>query len=568
LGDAVNVASRIQSLGQANTILFSKEICDKIRNQSEFKTVSLGMFEFKNVYDPVEILALANEGLVVPKKEQMEGKLKKKNTPGRKRTIAAIFMIILVACALFYYFFTNKNRLFGQEKSIAVLPFDVSGNNEDNLASGFVDDIVVRLANIKEFEKVISDKSSSRFTNSKLPLKEIGEELGAVYLVTGSIQQSGNKIHVNAQLINSENGTTIWGGEYSGENIEIFELQRKLATEIVSALKTKITPLEKIGLNKQYTDNVEAYKLYRKGRMFWDQRSKASYDSAETYYKKAIELDPDYALAYCGLADCYIFNQKGLLQPEAIPIARSYAEKALLLDSTLVEARTTVAFIQSHYDFDWKGSIVLFKKIIIDNPNYAFAHLYYGNVLLSIGKFDEAFYETRKALSLDPLSGAINYVLGRDYYLIRKYDSSISQLQENLTLNPKFINSNVPLGESFVQKKLYAKAIEAFSKCPKKPWDLGSDGLLFLAYTYACAGDTSTARAQFEMVTNEDRLRCPYYMAYFYISMGDSKEALTQLEYGYQIHAIHMPFLKIDPFLDPLRNEQRFKALIKKMNFD
>jgi adenylate cyclase len=567
LGDGVNVASRIQSLGQANTILFSKEVCDKIRNQPEFNSVSLGRFEFKNVHEPMEVFALTNEGLVVPKRSQVEGKLKKKNTSKTKLLIAASLLVLIIA-SFFIYKKSSSAGFSDKEKSIAILPFEVIGNNEDNLASGLVEDILVHLSKIKEFDKVISNKSSSQYRNTKKDLKEIGEELGSVFLVTGSIQQSGDKIRVSVQLVDSRSGKTIWADDYTKENVEIFDLQTELATQIVSALKTKITPEEKLGLSKRYTDNVEAYKFYRKGRSFWDQRTKASYDSAEVYYKKAIDLDPDYALAYSGLADCYTFNQKGLSQPESIPIARDYATKALSLDSTLVEARTTIAFIQSHYDYDWKGSAAIFKKIISDNPNYSTAHVYYGNVLLSSGKYDEAIAETKKALALDPLSAVINYVLGREYYYIRRYDSAIIQLQKNITLNPKFVNSYVPLGAAYVQKKIYNKAIDVFSKLPKTPWDLGSDGRLYLAYAYALSGDMNTAKNIFEKISAEDLHQCPNFAAYVYISFGDFSTALTQLEYALQVHAIQVPFMKLDPVFDPIRNEPRFKLLLEKANLN
>ncbi len=394
-GDGVNIASRVQSLGIANSILFSSEICSKIKNQSEFKFVSLGKFYFKNVDEPMEVFALANEGITVPHKKQIEGKLHKEKSK-RKLLIGITALVILTVVSFFIYRYYFTNILFNEkEKSIAILPFDVTGNNEDNLASGLVEDILVHLSKIKEFDKVISNKSSSQYRNTKKNIKEIGEELGAVFLVTGTIQQSGDKIRVSSQLIDSRSGKTIWADDYTKQNVGIFDLQTELARQIVTALKTQITPEEKIGLSKRYTDNVEAYRFYRKGRAFWDLRSKASYDSAEVYYNKAIDLDPEYALAYSGIADCYTFNQKGLSQPESIPIARDYANKALLIDSTLVEARTTIAFIQSHYDYDWEGSIVLFKKIINENPNYSIAHLYYGNVLLTIGRFDEAFYEKK-----------------------------------------------------------------------------------------------------------------------------------------------------------------------------
>ena len=187
--------------------------------------------------------------------------------------------------------------------------------------------------------------------------------------------------------------------------------------QIANALKANLSPEEKKGITKNNTENAEAYKLYRRGRIFWDVRNKANYDSAELYFNKALQLDPDYALAYSGLADCYTFNQKGLTQMQAIPIAKAYALKALSLDSTLTEAKTALAFIQGYFDYDLKGAIPVLNKIISQNPNYAPAHIYLGNFLGNLGDHEADLNEKRKALSLDPLSVAWNMVLGRTFYL-------------------------------------------------------------------------------------------------------------------------------------------------------
>ena len=253
---------------------------------------------------------------------------------------------------------------------------------------------------------------------------------------------------------------------------------------------------------------------------------------------------------------------------EAIPIAKEYAQKALSLDSTLTEAWTTIGFIQSHFEYDWTGAKILFEKIIKNNPNYPIAHLYYGNVLLAFGKTDDALAETKKALALDPLSAVINYVLGREYFHTRKYDSAITQLRKNLNLNPKFINSYVPLGEAYTQKKLYTEAINAFSKLDSVTFDLGSNGFLFQSYVYYLSGDSTTAKSFFDKVSKQDLLRAPYLTACIYIARGNFNEALTQLEYAYQVRAIQMPFITVDPMLDPLRKEPRFKAIMKKMNLE
>ncbi len=279
-------------------------------------------------------------------------------------------------------------------------------------------------------------------------------------------------------------------------------------------------------------------------------------------------LDPDYALAYAGLADCYTFNQKGLSQLEAVPIAEMYARKALELDSSLVEAQTTLAFIQSHFNFDWEGATVKFEKIIQKNPNYPIAHLYLGNVLLCTGNIDAGLTETKKALSLDPLSSAMNYVLGRNFFEATKYDSAIVQLQRSITLNPGFFQSYTYLGYCYLQKKRYPQALEAFALLPKGMFDQGGHGDLGKCYAYSASGDRTKTIALLKTVPIETQLRFPVSMAQISVALGNKEEALNYLEMGYQTHSLQLLFLKLEPVWDPIRTEPRFKALLKKMNFE
>ena len=519
----------------------------------------------------MEIFALANEGLKVPKQEEMSGKLKeieKKST--RKKIIAAITIILLLAVGFFIYKYFTHPIGFTGEKTIAVLPFDNTGvdKSEDYISDGITQEIIQNLSKISSLQKVIGWISVKSFKNTTKSLKQIAEELGVAAVLSGTIQNQGQKSHIDVALTEVGTNKQIWGRSFDYSGKDLLSIQSEVAAQIVTAMKATLTPEEKKSLSKNYTENVEAYKFYRKGRFFWDQRSKESYDSAEVYYRKAIELDPDYALAYAGLADLYTFNQKGLSQLEAIPIAREYAMKALLLDSTLTEAQTTVAFIHFQFDYDFSGAKLAFQKIIRDNPNYPIAHLYYGNLLLFTGHFKDGINENKKALSLDPLSSVMNSVLGRNYYYAREYDSAILQVQKALTLNPNFKMANMTLGLAFLQKKLYPKAIDAFSKVPPLSYDQGNSGLLMLSYTYAFTGDLTTAKAILEKVPEEFRLKWPYWLSSVYLGMGDIDKALTQLEYAYKARALGMVFLKTEPAFDPIRNEPRFKALMKKMNFE
>ncbi len=565
-GDGVNVASRVQSLGVANSILFSSEINSKIKNQQEFKSVSLGRFHFKNVDEPVEVFALANAGFIVPDKKKIEGKLLQK-TSVKKRSIFIALLLIIGAISFFtYHQFFSLSAAASKEKFVAILPFSNTSSDKDNefFSDGMTDETITQVSKIGSL-KVISRSSAMQYKNTRKPLKQIAQELGVSFILLGEIQKSGDSVRINAQLIDAATDQHVWS-EYYDRNIkELFAIQSDVAEKIANALQTKLSPAEKINLTKHYTENVDAFKSYRKGRWFWDKRSKEDYDSAEAYYRHAIELDPDYALAYVGLADCYTYNQTGLSPAEAIPIARDYVSQALMLDSNLAEALTTKAFIQSHIEYDWRGAKPILEKVIRGNPNYAIAHIYYGNVLFCTGNAEAGINETKKALALDPLSSVFNMVLGREYYQSRKYDQSISQLRKTLTINPRFNSAYVFMGYALMQKKLYAQAVDAFSRVPPNSFDVGFNGTLLLSYAYSASGDKKRAKDEFDKISKADYQKIdPALLAQFYISLGNFNEALKLLEHAYDRHSLMMGAMRTEPIYDPIRNEPRFKALLKK----
>jgi TolB-like protein/Tfp pilus assembly protein PilF len=481
-----------------------------------------------------------------------------------------IFAGLVIFLVGYFQFFNSRApvEIAGTDKSIAVIPFtNMTGDKEQEFISdGVTEEILNHLSKISSM-KVISRQSSMKYKDSKLSMPEIAAVLGVANILEGSVRRSGDKVRITAQLIDGKTDKHIWSEDYDYRDLkDIFAMQTDVSMQIASKLKAKLTGLEKGGLSKTSTANIQAYKYYLKGRHYWDKRSKESYDSAEANYKRAIDLDPEYALAYSGLADCYTYNQKNIAQVEAIPIARAYAAKALTLDNTLSEAMTTLAFIQSHFDYDWEGSKKVFERVIRDNPNYPIAHLYYGNVLLFTGNNAQGLEETKKALQLDPLSSVVNMVLGRNYYYAKEYDLAIQQLQKTLTLNPNFKSAYITLGLARLKRKLYPQAISAFSKLPSGLFDF-SNGTLYLSYGYAIAGRAEEAKKTLEKVSQKDRDLAPYNMALVDISRGDFKSALTDLTTAFNSHAIQMMVLSVDPALDPIRGEPEFKALMKKMNF-
>ena len=568
-GDGVNIASRIQSLGIANSILFSSEINSKIKNQQEFKCVSVGRFHFKNVDEPMEVFALSNEGLAVPRKEELTGKLKEieKKSLRKKLTIASAGLIILAAGFFIYQNFFRTANLSAVEKSIAVLPFEnvAVSDSEEYISDGITQGIINNLSKISSLQKVIGWFSVKSFKKTNKSVKQIAEELGVAVILTGTMQRNADKIRIIAELIDVNTNKRLWGNDYNYDWGNVLLIQSEVAQQIVTALRANLSPEEKKGLSKHYTENVEAYKFYRKGRWFSDKRTIESYDSAEANYQRAIQLDPDYALAYSGIADCYSLPPfKGLPELEAIPFAKTYAMKALSIDSTLSEALTTIGFIQSAFDYDWAISKRTLEKAIELNPNYPMAHVFYGNLLQYTGEnTEEGINEIRKALNLDPLSASLNWILGRNYYYAHKYDSAYEQLKKTLTLFPDYYYTIETFVYVLLQRKNYSEAIEWCKKAPANDW-MG----LALSYAYAVSGDTIHAKKQLEKILKEFPHPELYSLALVYISLKEYDQALTLLDKAYAVREIGMYLINADPAFDPIRSDSRFKALMRKMNFE
>lgn len=571
-GDGVNVASRIQSLGIANSILFSSEINSKLKNQQGFKSVSVGRFHFKNVDEPMEVFALANEGLIIPRKEEMTGKLKeiqKKSVFVKWLIATGILLLLTVSYYVFQNFF-HAQGFSGGERTIAVLPFENTGtdHSEEYISDGITQDIINNLSKISSLQKVIGWFSVKGLKKTTKSLLQIADELGVAAILSGTMQKNDGKTRIVAELIEVSTNKRLWGDNFEYEGNDILSIQSKVAREIVNALSINLTPEEKKGLSKQYTENPEAYMFYLRGRSFWDKRNRASFDSAEVYYTKALQLDPNYALAYAGLADLYTFNQKGLKQTEAIPIAKDFANKALSLDSTLSEALSTLGLIQSGYDYDWTKSKSTLEKAIRFNPNFPFAHIYYGNLLQYTGESTErGINEIKKALSLDPVSVSLNWILGRNYWLARQYELASEQLKKTLTLSPNYKLAKGTLVLVLLQKKNYPEALKLISELDTTEVSTSSDWRdPYNCYALALSGDTTKARFELNKTLIKNPAQRSFTLSRIYVALHDYDKAMDRLEQAYIDRDLALYFLKIDPTFDAIRNEPRFKALLKKVN--
>jgi adenylate cyclase len=572
-GDGVNIASRIQSLGVANSILFSSEINSKLKNQQEFINVSVGWFEFKNVDEPMEVFALANEGLIVPRKEEMSGKLKEiqKKSTRRKWIIATIAVLLLTVSFLVYQNLSRVKGFSGGDKTIAVLPFENIGtdNSEEYISDGISQDIISRLSKISSLKKVIGWFSVKGFKKTTKSLNEISKELKVAAILSGSIQKQGNKTRIISELIEVNTNKQLWGDDFEYDSKDILSIQSKIARQIVDALKASVTPAEKEGLSKHYTENVEAYKFYLRGRNFWNAGGREKFDSAEANYKRAIQLESDYALAYAGLADCYAISYRGLSQLERVPIAKIYVERALSLDSTLSEAHTTIGFIQQNFDYKWPEARKNLEKAVDLDPNNSVAHSYYGLVIMhSTPDKEGALREFKKAVDLDPLSYVTNWILARNYYFAGKYDLAIAQFKK-LTSLVSQEQKYVPiwsLGLIYLKQHLYSQAKETFDQLSKGDEQQIDNNQVMQSYAYAVIGDKTKAITLLEETLKKYPNISHYRNSQVYVALENFDEAMNQLELGYANRDAHMFWIKVDPEFDPIRNQQRFKDLLKKMN--
>jgi tetratricopeptide (TPR) repeat protein len=349
---------------------------------------------------------------------------------------------------------------------------------------------------------------------------------------------------------------------------DVLAVQEKISRAITDKLKLQLSGSEQQKLTKHSTDNAEAYQLYLKGRYYWAKISEESLTKAKDYFSQAIEKEPNYALAYTGLADTYTGLADTFVPPrEAMPKARAAAQKAVELDESLPEAHQALAYIKYYFDWDWAGAEQEFKRAIELNPNFAEAHHLYAWLLTSVGRVDEGEAELRRAQQADPLSLLINTDMNVPFYLRRQYDRSIEMSRKAMEMDPNFFLPHYTTGWAAAQKGDYPLAIAELTKARSltdEPWIIGT-----LAWATAKSGDRVLARKLLDELLQRARQRhvTPYWVFMTYAGLNEKEEALRWLEKSYEERSVWMTWLYNDPALDSLRSEPRFQAILKKMNF-
>ncbi|MFI5152289.1 MAG: tetratricopeptide repeat protein [Chitinophagales bacterium] len=559
LGDGVNVASRIQSLGQGNTILVSDEIHDKIRNNASITAISLGHFEFKNVDKPLEVFALTNEGLFVPQRKNIQGKLKKKKY--QKNIVIAVLSFILLAVVAFFIYKENfsKNDNSGIDKSIAVLPFVNMSNNKDQeyFSDGLSEELLNLLSRMPEL-KVIGRTSSFSFKGKNEDLRIIGEKLGVANILEGSVQKDGNKIRVTAQLIRASDGFQLWSEKYD-RNIEgIFKLQDEIAGAVVRQLKLKLLAMPKSGASQV---NMEVYDLILQGNYFAEKRDKENLAKALDFYLKALAIDSLNARGWAVVARCYDLQSSWdwIDRNQGFEKAREAATKALALDANQVEGHLALGGVDVYY-FDWDGAEAEFQKAMNLEPGNADVLRMTGFLSHRTGRFEEGIRLTKQAITLDPVKAVAYYNYGQLLYYANNYEEAIISYKKALEINPQFPRVHIYLGEVYLlQGKPEMALAEMKQETEKVLYELG------MALAYHALGRTKEADEALTNYVFNYQNDWAYIIAEIYAFRGEKDKAFQWLEKAYKKKDTWLIWLKGDPLLKNLESDPRYSTFLKKM---
>src|SRR5213595_1917197 len=374
----------------------------------------------------------------------------------------------LLAAAVVYSFYFVAPAPLPNEKSIAVLPFENLSEEKSNayFADGIQEEILTRLSKIADL-KVISRTSPQRYKSAPNNLREIADQLGVAHVLEGSVQKAADEVRVNVQLINAQSDSHLWADKFDRKLTDIFAVESEIAAKIADILQAKLTGAEQRAISSRPTENSEAHQLYLRGRFYWNKWLGPDFDKSRQYYQQAIELDPNYALAYAGLADFYGFAfAMGLLPPEEkwAKMEEDMAKKALELDPTLGEAYNPLAAAKLYFHRDWPAAEGDFRRGFELSPNFAEMHLHYALCLIFFDRNQEAFAEMRRALDLDPLSPRFGFGSARLFFFVRQYDAAIDQYRKTLELDPSWAFAHEWLGDAYEKKQMQKEAIAEWSK--------------------------------------------------------------------------------------------------------
>src|SRR5437879_4924603 len=541
-GAGINMAQRVMDCGDAGHILISKRVGDDLEQYQHWRSLlhELGECEVKHGLR-ISLLNLYGDEAGNP---ELPEKFRQVKAKGQTAPGAA------------------------PAKSVAVLPFvNMSADKHDEyLSDGMTEELINALAKVPGLRVPVRTSCFAFKGKTEADIfRKVGDQLHVNTVLEGSVRKAGEKLRVTAQLINVSDGYHLWSKDYDGDVKDILAFQSNVAKRVVEALQVKLGVEAARALAKKPTEDPEAHRLYLLGRYEFGKYSEAGWTSSIRYYEQALKLDPNYALAYCGLADTYAY-MGGVVMPsnEAVVREKEYAQKALELDAELPEAHLSLACALGGA-FDWRNAQIEFDRAIQLNPNLAWAYEIYAWFLGGLGRLDEAIAKDKKAIEVDTLIHSVQSALAYFLYHARRYDDAIVQIKKTLELDPASTIARHLLGCCLLWKGDTAGAIAEFQRSKIVVTGAWYQGLL--GYAYAISGDRPKAErilGELEELAKHQYVNSSAFAA-IYLGLGEKEKALDWLDVAYENQESACWLLKVDPIYDSMRNEPRFQALVEKI---
>jgi TolB-like protein/DNA-binding winged helix-turn-helix (wHTH) protein len=500
-----------------------------------------------------------------------------RSSPEKRRSVFAALSLAVIACAALgvWYALRNSARTRVSSpptvQSIAVLPLkNETGTAEnDYVSDGITESLIASLSQIEGL-KVIARGSVFNFKEKAMDPVEVGRQLNVAAVMMGSIRSNGDTVRISTRLVSAADGSVIWASETADRSLkDVFELQDEVTRNTLASLRVKLSSSGERYLAKRYTNSAEAYQLYLKGRYHWEKYIPRDVEKSIEYYQQAINLDPNFALAFAGLSDAYFaLSGVGAAAPnDVMPKAKAAALRAIEIDETLAEAHTSLGVVKDFYDWDFANAEREFRRAIELNPNSPTAHHLYAKFLPDLkDNFDDSISEFQKALEIDPFSVAVNKDFGETLYYARRYDQAIEQFNKTLLLEP-----NYPLSHSWLARVYEAKGDHdsSFQEILNHRISSGASPkeIELRKETYAKSGWKGYWQKQIELFNQRDETRYiePYFIAWIYLRVGDKDQALVWLDKAFESRSGWIPTIKFDPLLDDLRSEPRFQDLVRRV---
>jgi TolB-like protein/Flp pilus assembly protein TadD len=526
LGDAVNVAARVEPLAEPGGICVTRQVVDQVRGKVQCQLVSLGTRVLKNIQNPVELYKVVPSSTANFEKEALD------------------------------------------PRRVAVLPLaNMSPDPNDRyFAEGMTDELISTISRIGELS-VISRTSVMRYKDTTLSIAQIAQELAAGSIIEGSIRKAGNRVRITAQLIQAESDKHVWSQSYDRDLTDVFAIQGDIAGQVAEALKVQLLSKEKQSIEKKATTSPEAYTLYLKGRYYWNERTEAGVKKAANYFEEALKIDPRFAIAYSGLADSYsIMADYSWMDPvEAGLLAKRYATRALEIDDTLAEAHASLGLILLNHSWDFGSAERELKRAIELRPNYPAAYHWYGILLGFLGKRKDAHEMLKRARDLDPFSRVLNMAIGANLYYLREYDQSVVQLDKVIEENPDLAAVHFWKSLVYTQAHKFEDAIEEAKKAVEL--DNGSANMkMSLAAIYARAGDKeSGTRVMNEALTDKKGYVSPASIAMVKFWLGQKDEAFHLFNKAVEIHDNTLLYIRGAPSFEEYQSDPRWSEIERKM---